>query len=149
MYITKSRQASNSYKTVFSNIINLRSLKQSSDRLVIIAKGFVKLSYLLILIKQKIISSQKLDSGRFDKLLIVFPNVNLLYLLFLMFLTCFLLHLIRQNCLMKSFLRTYIIMNQVSLYLLSSLEPNCNCIIFLWLPEGHNWPWFLKGVWSS
>ena len=33
-----------------------------------------------------------------------------------------LLHLIKQNCLLKTFLRTLLLMNQVSLYLLSLLE---------------------------
>ena len=35
---------------------------------------------------------------------------------------CCLLHLIKQNCLLKTFLRTLILMNQVSLYLFSLLE---------------------------
>ena len=44
---------------------------------------------------------------------------------------CCLLHLIKQNCLLKTFLRTLILMTQVSLYLFSLLELIWNCIIFL------------------
>ena len=54
----------------------------------------------------------------FHKLLIVFSTkVNLLYLLCSMIWRCCLLHLIKQNCLLKTFLRTPILMTQVSLYL--------------------------------
>ena len=41
---------------------------------------------------------------------------------------CCLLHLIKQNCLLKTFLRTLILMTQVSLYLFSLLELIWNCI---------------------
>ena len=40
-----------------------------------------------------------------------------------------------QNCLLKTFLRTLILMNMVSLYLLSLLELIWNCVIFLLLPR--------------
>ena len=51
----------------------------------------------------------------FGKLLIVFSTkVNLLYLLYSMSQRCCLLHLIKQNCLLKTFLRTLIQMACVS-----------------------------------
>ena len=49
-------------------------------------------------------------------------KVNLLYLFYSTAWQCCLLHLIKQNCLLKTFLRTLILMTQVSLYLLSLLE---------------------------
>ena len=68
----------------FINRINLLNLKESSDRPVIVAKGFLKLPNLHILIKQK---SQSLPTNlvlrTFGKLLIVFSTkVNPLYLLY-------------------------------------------------------------------
>ena len=61
--------------------------------------------------------------GTFGELLIVFSTkVNLLYLFYSTAGRCCLLHLIKQNCLLKSFLGTLILMNQVSHYLLSLLE---------------------------
>ena len=54
---------------------------------------------------------------------IVFSTkVNLLYLLYSTVQRCCLLQLIKQNCLLKTFLRTLILMTQVSLYLFSFLE---------------------------
>ena len=44
---------------------------------------------------------------------------------------CCLLHLINKNCLLKTFLRTQILMTQVYLYLFSLLELIWNCIIFM------------------
>ena len=44
---------------------------------------------------------------------------------------CFLLHLIKQNCLLKTFVRTLILMTLVSLYLFSLIQLIWNCIIFL------------------
>ena len=59
----------------------------------------------------------------FGKLPIVFSTeVNLLYLLYSTAWNCCLLHLIKENCLLKNFLRTQILMTQLSLYLLSLLE---------------------------
>ena len=70
------------YKSFFlcTNRINLLNLKESSDRLVIIAKGFLKLSNLHMLIKQKSPSlPRNLALRTFGKLLIVFSTkVNLL-----------------------------------------------------------------------
>ena len=68
----------------------------------------------------------------FRELLIVFSTkVNLLYLLYSTVQSCCLLHLIKQNCLLKPFLRILIMMTQVSLFLLAPLELIWNCIIFL------------------
>ena len=53
----------------------------------------------------------------FGKLPIVFSiKINLLYLLYSMAQRCCLLHLIKQNCLLKTFLWTLILMPQVSLF---------------------------------
>ena len=93
-------------------------------QLVIVAKGFLKLPNLHMLIKQKSPSLPKnLAVRTFGKLAIVFSTkVDLLYLLYSTARRCCLLHLIKQNCLLKTFLRTLILMNQVSLYLFSLLE---------------------------
>ena len=65
---------------------------------------------------KEFITSQKLGSWTFDKLPIVFSTkVNLLYLLYSTTCGCCLLHLIKQNCLLKTFLRTLILMAHVSL----------------------------------
>ena len=59
----------------------------------------------------------------FGELPIVFSTkVNLLYLLYTTARRCFILHLIKKNCLLKTFLRTLILMTQLSLYLFSLLE---------------------------
>ena len=50
---------------VCTNRINLLNLKESSDRLVIVPKGFLKLPNLHVLIKQKSFTSQKLGSWDF------------------------------------------------------------------------------------
>ena len=104
--------------------INLLILKLSSDRLVIAAKRFLKLPNLCMLIKQKSpLLPRNLNLRTFGELLIVFSiKVNLLYLLYSASWRCYLLHLIKQNCLLKTFLRTLILMTQVSLYLFSLLE---------------------------
>ena len=102
-------------------------------RLVIVAKGFLKLPNLHMLIKQKSPPlPRNLPLRSFGILLIVFSTkANLLYLLYSTAQRCSLLHLIRQNCLLKTFLRTLIQITQVSLYLLSLLQLVWNCIIFL------------------
>ena len=59
----------------------------------------------------------------FGELLIVFSaKVNLPYLIYSAARRCRLLHLIKQNCLLKTSLRTLILITQVSLYLFSVLE---------------------------
>ena len=77
-----------------------------------------------MLLKQKSPSfPRNLALGTFGKLLMVFSTkVNLLYFLYLTTWRCCLLHLIKQNYLLKAFLRTLILMALVSLYLFSLLE---------------------------
>ena len=78
------------------------------------------------------ITSQKRDSQSFGEFPIVFSaKVNLLYLLCSTIWRCFLLHLIKQNCLLKTLLRSLILKTQVSLYLLSLRELIWNRKIFL------------------
>ena len=67
-----------------TNRIDLLNLKESSDRLVIVAKGFMKLPNLHMLLKQK---SQSIPRNMvlraFGQLPVVFTTkVNLLYLLY-------------------------------------------------------------------
>ena len=66
--------------------------------------------HLHMLIKQKSPSLPKnLALGTFGELLIVFSiKVNLLYLLYSTSQRCCPLHLIKQNCLLKTFLRTHL-----------------------------------------
>ena len=101
--------------------IILLNLKLSSHRFVIIAKSFLKLINLHILLKQKSPSlSRNLALKTFDELLIVFSTkVNLLYLHYSAYQRCCFLHLIEQNYFLKIFLRRVlrILMTQVSLYL--------------------------------
>ena len=69
------------------------------------------------------ITSQKLGSQDFWQVAnSVLNKVNLLYLLFSMGQRCCLLHLIKQNYLLKTFPRTQILMTLVSLCLFSLLE---------------------------
>ena len=68
------------------------------------------------------ITSQKLGSGNFWRIAYsVLNRVNLLHL-YSMDRRCCLLHLIKRNYLLKTFLRTLILMTLVSLYLFSLLE---------------------------
>ena len=66
---------------VYNNRINLLNLNQSSDNLVILAKGFLKLTNLHMLMKLKSLKlPRNLAPGNFGELLIVFTTkVNLLY----------------------------------------------------------------------
>ena len=78
--------------------------------LVIVAKGFLKLPNLLMLKNKRLSLSRNLVLTTFGKLLVVFSTeVNLLYLLYLMDVSCCLLILLKQNCLLKTFLRTLIL----------------------------------------
>ena len=101
----------------FSNWLNL-CLKWSSDRLVIVTKWFLKLLNLLMQINQSSISPPRnLVLETIGNLLTVLSTmVDLLLLLYLMVLWCCLLHRIGQNCLLKSFLRTLILMTQHYLF---------------------------------
>ena len=95
-----------------------------SDRLAIVAKGFLKLPNLHMLLKQRNLSlPSNLVLRTFGKLLTVFSTkVNLLYLLYSTAQRCCLLLLTKQNCLLNTCLRTLILMTQVSLHLFSFLE---------------------------
>ena len=97
--------------------------KVKSGRLLIVAKWLLKLPNLHMLIRQKSPSlPRNLALGTFGELPIVFSTkVNLLYLLYSIAWRCF-LHLIKQNCLLKTFLRTQILMTQVYLYLFFLLD---------------------------
>ena len=109
---------------------NLLNWKENPGRLVIVAKGFLKLPDLHMLVKQKSPSlPRNLALRTFGKLPIVFSTkVNLLYHLYSTVQRFCLLHLIKQNCLLKTFLKT---LTQVCFYLFSIQEPIWNCIIFL------------------
>ena len=104
--------------------INSLILKRSSERLVVIAKGFLKLPNLHMLRKQKSPSlPTNLALETFGELQIVFSTkVNPLYLLYSTPWRCSLLHLIKENNLLKTFLRTLILMTSLSIYLFSLLE---------------------------
>ena len=109
---------------VCTNRINLLNLKQSSGSLVIVAKGFLKLPNMHILLKQKSPSlPRNLVLMTFGELQIVFSKKGKsAYFFYSMAKRCCLLHLIKQNCLLKTFLRTLILMTWVLLYLFSLLE---------------------------
>ena len=94
--------------------------RQASNR----CKRVLKLPNLHMLLKQKSPSlPRNLALGTFGELLIVFSTkVNLLHLLYSTDRRCCLLHLIKQNYLLKTFPRTQILMTLVSLYLFSLLE---------------------------
>ena len=91
----------------------------------------MKLPNLHMLINQKSSSlSRNLALGIFAKSLKVFSRkLNLLYLFYSTAWTCCLLHLTKQNCFLKTFLRTLILITHVSLYLFSLLDLIWNCII--------------------
>ena len=83
----------------------------------------VKLAYGLVIKQKSLLLPRNFALVTFGELLIVFSTkVNLLYLLYSTARKCCLLHLIKQICLLKTFLRTVILMTQVSLYLFSFLE---------------------------
>ena len=101
--------------------INLLNLRQSLERLVIFEKGFLKLLHLHMLLKQKSPSfPRNLALGTFGDS--VLKKVKLLYLLYSMDQSCCFLHLIKQNYLLRNFLRTLILMILISLYLFCFLE---------------------------
>ena len=93
-----------------------------NTRLVIIAKSFFKLPKLQVLIKQKSLSLPEVIRNPHYHFLVFSTKVNLLYLPYLATWMCYLLHLIKQSCLLKSFLENLILMTQVSLYLFLLLE---------------------------
>ena len=103
---------------------NLMNLKESSSRLVVAAKRFLKLLNLHMLLKQMNPSlPRNLAVETHGELLIVLSTkVNLLYLFYSTASKCCLLHLIKQNCLRKTYQGTLILMTRVSIYLFSLLE---------------------------
>ena len=92
----------------FFQTINHLNLNQNLDRLVIDVNKFLKLPNLHMLVKQKILS-RNVAVGTFGELLIMLSTkVNLLYLLYLTSWRSCLLHLIKKNYLLKTFIRTLI-----------------------------------------
>ena len=61
---------------VCTNRINLLNLKQSSDRLLIVAKRFLKLPNLHVLIKQKSLVFQIVESWKVSSVFLLFTNVG-------------------------------------------------------------------------
>ena len=123
---------------ICTNRTNKSSKSETKFRqLEIVAKEFLKLPNLHRLIRQKSLSlSRNLALRTFSKLLIVFSTkVNLLYLLYSTTWRCCILHLIKQSCLLKTFLWTLILLTQVSFYPFSLLKIIWNFIIFLELPR--------------
>ena len=98
--------------------------KLNSDRLVIVATGVLKLPSLHMQIKQKSpLLPRILSLGTFGKLSMLFSTkVDLLDILYSTPRRCYLLHLIKQSCFVKTFLRTLILMTQVSPCLFFLLE---------------------------
>ena len=93
-----------------------------------------------MLLKQTSLSplSGNLALSSFGELLILFSTkLNPLKLLSSTAGWCCLLHLIKQNCLLKSFLRTLTLMTQASLSILTNLDiskvPGLNCILVVFL----------------
>ena len=100
------------------------SLSIGPDRLIISVNRFFKLPDLHMLMKQKSPSlSRNLGLWIFGKSPIVFSTkVNLQHLLHSTTQRSCLLQLTKQNCLLKTFLRTLILITQVSYYLFSLLK---------------------------
>lgn len=81
---------------------------------------------LLILLNERILSLiRNFDLATFDKSLTVFSN-NVKHLIFFIALRCCIHHMIKQNCLLKFFPWTLILVNQVFSYRSSLLEPFWN-----------------------
>ena len=119
---------------VFSCLCCCHSPEKSFFSFAIVAKGFLKLPNLHMIIKQNIASlSRNLTLGTFGKLPMLNKgkSTSSQYLLYLTAQKYCLLHLMKQNYLLKTFLRTIILMTQVSLFLFSLLELIRNCTIFL------------------
>ena len=119
----------------YTNRINLLNVKWTSDKLVIVAKGVLEASKIAYAseIKESI-TSHKLASHDFWQ--ITYSNINkdkfaIPPLFNDPYRRCFLLHLKKQNCLLKTFLRFLILMTWVSLYLFFHLELIWSYITFL------------------
>ena len=91
-----------------------------------LCKGFLEDAKLAYANKTKSLSlPRNLVLWTFGELLIVFSTkLNLLYLLCSMAQSYCVLHLIKQNCLIKTLLRTLILMTLVSLYLVFASRTN-------------------------
>ena len=98
------------------NLLNLKQRSQARNRCKRVLKA-AKRAY--VNKAKESITSQIHGSRDFWR---ISTKVNLLYLLYSTAQRCYLLHLIKQNCLLKTFLRTTILMTQVSLSLFSLLE---------------------------
>ena len=109
-----------SHGRIYLNLVLLLLLVNfvSSGGLVNIAKAFLKLLNLHMLIKQKSSSLRRnLVLETYGELPTVFwTKVNLLYLLNSTARRCYLLHLIKQNCLLKTFQRS-LILTQLPVFL--------------------------------
>ena len=117
------------YQQITSSESKLK-LRQASNR----CKRVLEATKLAIANKKKKNPSlpRNLVLRTFGELLVVFlKKVNLLYLFYSVAWRCYLLYLIKQSCLLKTFLRNLLLMTQVSLYLFSLLKLIWNCIIFL------------------
>ena len=83
--------------------MNILHVKWNSDRLVIASKGFLELPNLFMLIKQESIASQKLGFCNFFGIANNVPNEGKSTMP-ITYTRCCLLHLIKQNCFLKTFL---------------------------------------------
>ena len=131
--------------------MNLLNLKENSDRLVIIAKGFLKLWNLHMLLKRKNSSlPRNLALGTSGELLIVFSRkINLIYLLYTTAQRCCLPHLIKQNCSLKTFLINNLDDSGISLSVFPSefnLKLHNISVTLKIVKKCCNEPWFIKGV---
>ena len=108
---------------VCTNIMNILNLKVKFSQASNYCKGFLKLPKLHVLMNLKSPSLPgNLALRTFYELLMLSKKVNLLYSLYSMAQRCCLLHLIKQNCQLKTFIRTLILMACISLHLLFLLE---------------------------
>lgn len=106
------------FSLVCANRINLcQSL--ISYILLIIGEGLLNLPNLLLMIKQTSLSiSRYLALMTFGELLIVFlTKINLLLLLYFMFIRWFCLNLIKEKRLLESFLQTSVLITQLAILL--------------------------------
>ena len=87
--------------------------------LLIIGEGLLNLPNLLLMIKQTSLSiSRYLALMTFGELLIVFlTKINLLLLLYFMFIRWFCLNLIKEKRLLESFLQTSVLITQLAILL--------------------------------
>ena len=130
---------------VCTKTINLLNLNLSSDMLVIIAKGWLKLPNLYMPVKQKGPSlPRNMALKTFGELRIIFSTkVNLLYLLYSTAQRCCLLHPIKQKWLPENFSKNSDLDDSGVSSCFSLLELIWNRIIFLELPR-----WLERSKWT-